>query len=150
VSGYGYHWTPCPGRNRGGGPGGLVLLVLALVVISAIARAGEAAASVIGKAFGVGLVVVICVAALAVLAGLAAVSVRVGRQVRRRAHRRALAAPVRLVGARPGARLPGGPRRALPPLRNHVSPYPRNDTRSHVVTRRVIHSRRSHRDGGRS
>ena len=146
MSGYGFHWTPCPGGSGSGfKPGGLVLAV-ALV---AIAAAIEAALPVIIAAVEIVALVIVSAIGAGVLALLAVAGVRVRRRMLAgRPVRAVVVASAEPVGEAARAELPARVVPALP--RADVSALPRIDVQPHVVTSRAARPRCARRDGRRS
>lgn len=139
MSGYGFHYGPCPGPSGGGGKGGVsagaVALLFVIVVAVAERRAVEHGLEVLLE------VVIVVIGVLAAAGVTAAVLVIRSRRRRRlRAERQVLTA----VPVRPG--LPGHDAPALP--RSNTPTYSRIHADPHVVTGRVTrpaHRRRADR-----
>ena len=94
MSGCGFHRTPRNGSN-GGGAWKIALVILAAAVLAAPAEAAvTTAAQVVAEVVKVTVIVLACLAAVAVAAGLAVVAVRVRRRLLARAQDRAFAADV--------------------------------------------------------
>jgi hypothetical protein len=155
MRGYGYHWTPCPGRGsgRGGGSGPAVAAVLVVIVAAAcagpvVSAASSALRAVIEALEIVGLVIV-SAAGLGMLALLAVAGARIRRRMLAgRPIRAVVVASAEPVGEAARAELPARVVPALP--RADVSALPRADVQPHVVTGRVVRSRRARRDERRS
>jgi hypothetical protein len=132
MSGYGYHWTPCPGRGKSGGDPGPILIVVFIVLVAACAGPVVAAA--------VELVEILAIAAASLITVSSVVAVLVWRSRRRRRATVELSAraPRVLTVAAAPVRLD---RRAPAALE-----APRTDAGTHVVTSLPARPRCAHRE----